>query len=90
MQDRAVTASMENDILFRYIIDLLRDGRVAERPFNAALPDSLGLGAYKLKREKDSLWRISKRKDNAISRGRSWWIGRLLEKSGDICARNYE
>ena len=36
MRDQAMAAFRANDVLFRYIIDSLRHGGVAERPFKPA------------------------------------------------------
>ena len=88
MREQATAAlNKANDILSRYIIDSLRNGGLAERPFKPATSRFFwGEELSRPKRERDSLWRASRQKDNCyesrqILADRAAEADRLLKKT---------
>ena len=64
MRDQVMAAlNRANDVLFRYMINSLKDGGVAERPLKPVTSKFFwDEGLSKLKVERDALWRASRQK----------------------------
>ena len=66
-----------NDVLFRYIITSLRNGGVGERPFKPATSKIFSATSkifwdqelFRLKAERDGLWRASRQKESWCESG---------------------